>query len=288
MSSPAMHPYAIVDVFTDVPLEGNQVAVFSDGAGLSDELMQRVARELNLSETVFLLAPDDGADARVRIFTPVSELPFAGHPVLGTAFLLGDRLAIDLVRLQTGLGVVPIALTREGDQIVFGEMEQPIPPIEPFEHADELLSALGVARSELPVQAYLNGPIHVYVGLESEAAVAALVPDMNALAAIGVFGVNCFAGSGTSFKVRMFAPGLGVSGRSRHRLGGGSARGPPGPPWPDRLRRPDRDPAGRRDPSSFYSLRAGGGQWRRDRAGPGRGQGRARGGRGIPAVVGGS
>jgi trans-2,3-dihydro-3-hydroxyanthranilate isomerase len=211
MSSPAMHPYAIVDVFTDVPLEGNQVAVFSDGAGLSDELMQRAARELNLSETVFLLAPDDGADARVRIFTPVSELPFAGHPVLGTAFLLGDRLAIDLVRLQTGLGVVPIALTREGDQIVFGEMEQPIPPIEPFEHADELLSALGVARSELPVQAYLNGPIHVYVGLESEAAVAALVPDMNALAAIGVFGVNCFAGSGTSFKVRMFAPGLGVS-----------------------------------------------------------------------------
>ncbi len=211
MSSPAMHPYAIVDVFTDVPLEGNQVAVFSDGAGLSDELMQRVARELNLSETVFLLAPDDGADARVRIFTPVSELPFAGHPVLGTAFLLGDRLAIDLVRLQTGLGVVPIALTREGDQIVFGEMEQPIPPIEPFEHADELLSALGVARSELPVQAYLNGPIHVYVGLESEAAVAALVPDMNALAAIGVFGVNCFAGSGTSFKVRMFAPGLGVT-----------------------------------------------------------------------------
>jgi trans-2,3-dihydro-3-hydroxyanthranilate isomerase len=211
MSSPAMHPYAIVDVFTDVPLEGNQVAVFSDGTGLSDELMQRAARELNLSETVFLLAPDDGADARVRIFTPASELPFAGHPVLGTAFLLGDRLAVDLVRLQTGLGVVPIALTREGDQIVFGEMEQPIPPIEPFEHADELLSALGVARSELPVQAYLNGPIHVYVGLESEAAVAALAPDMNALAAIGVFGVNCFAGSGTSFKVRMFAPGLGVS-----------------------------------------------------------------------------
>lgn len=222
MSSPAMHPYAIVDVFTDVPLEGNQVAVFSDGAGLSDELMQRVARELNLSETVFLLAPDDGADARVRIFTPVSELPFAGHPVLGTAFLLGDRLAIDLVRLQTGLGVVPIALTREGDQIVFGEMEQPIPPIEPFEHADELLSALGVARSELPVQAYLNGPIHVYVGLESEAAVAALVPDMNALAAIGVFGVNCFAGSGTSFKVRMFAPGLGV----REDPATGSAAGP--------------------------------------------------------------
>lgn len=211
MSSPAMHPYAIVDVFTDVPLEGNQVAVFSDGTGLSDELMQRAARELNLSETVFLLAPDDGADARVRIFTPASELPFAGHPVLGTAFLLGDRLAIDLVRLETGLGVVPIALTREGDQIVFGEMEQPIPPIEPFEHVDELLSALGVAGSELPVQAYLNGPIHVYVGLESEAAVAALAPDMNALAAIGVFGVNCFAGSGTSFKVRMFAPGLGVN-----------------------------------------------------------------------------
>ena len=173
--------------------------------------MQRAARELNLSETVFLLAPDDGADARVRIFTPAASFRLPAIRCSARPSCSVTASAVDLVRLQTGLGVVPIALTREGDQIVFGEMEQPIPPIEPFEHADELLSALGVARSELPVQAYLNGPIHVYVGLADEAAVAALVPDLNALAALGAFGVNCFAGSGTSFKVRMFAPGLGVT-----------------------------------------------------------------------------
>ncbi|MBV9465402.1 MAG: PhzF family phenazine biosynthesis protein, partial [Solirubrobacterales bacterium] len=88
-----MREYVIADVFTDVPLQGNPVAVFTDGTGLSGALMQRLARELNLSETVFLLPPSDGgADARVRIFTPATELPFAGHPVLGTAFVVGGRL----------------------------------------------------------------------------------------------------------------------------------------------------------------------------------------------------
>jgi trans-2,3-dihydro-3-hydroxyanthranilate isomerase len=205
-----MRAYVIADVFTDVPLEGNQLAVFTDGSGLSDRQMQRTAREMNLSETVFVLPGGDGADARARIFTPVTELPFAGHPVLGTAFVLGATLNQPVIRLLTGAGVIPVELTRERDQIVFGEMEQPIPSAEPFAQAGELLAALGVERSELPVEAYRNGPLHVYVALESEEAVAALAPDTAALARIGPAGVSCFAGAAGRFKTRMFGPGLGV------------------------------------------------------------------------------
>jgi trans-2,3-dihydro-3-hydroxyanthranilate isomerase len=168
--------YTIADVFTDRPLHGNQVAVFADGSGLSAEVMQRAAREMNLSETVFVLEPDDAgaADARVRIFTPAVELPFAGHPVLGTAFVLGEDRGGSVIRLQTGVGVIPLALVRGDDGTVsFGEMEQMLPAREPFEHERELLAALGVAESGLPVEAYRNGPLHVYVELPSEAAVAA-------------------------------------------------------------------------------------------------------------------
>jgi trans-2,3-dihydro-3-hydroxyanthranilate isomerase len=210
-----VRPYVIADVFTDAPLEGNQVAVFTDGTGLSDEVMQRTARELNLSETVFLLPAQDGAaDARARIFTPAAELPFAGHPVLGTAFVLAEEHPGDtpLVRLETGLGVIPIALTRDRDRVVYGEMDQRVPAFEPFGRADELLAALGVERSLLPVELYRNGPQFAYVALDSEEAVAALAPDMRALAAFGRVGANCFAAAarGTRVKTRMFAPGLGV------------------------------------------------------------------------------
>ena len=205
-----MRAYSVLDVFTDAPLEGNQLAVFDDGTGLSDGLMQRTARELNLSETVFLFPADDGADAQIRIFTPATELPFAGHPVLGAAFAVGARGAQDLVRLQTGAGTVPVSLRRENGEIVFGEMEQPIPRPEPFAAADQLLQALGVEHSELPVEQYRNGPLHVYVALESEAAVAALRPDMQRLADLGAIGVNCFAGADDRFKTRMFGPGVGV------------------------------------------------------------------------------
>jgi trans-2,3-dihydro-3-hydroxyanthranilate isomerase len=197
-------------VFTSAPLEGNQLAVFGDGSGLSEALMQRVAREMNLSETVFLLPGDDDADAHARIFTPGAELPFAGHPVLGTGFFLGERDGLETVRLRTGAGVVPVALRRSGGVIEYGEMEQPIPTIEAFERSDELLAALGVERSELPIEVYRNGPVHAYVALANEAAVAALAPDTNALMRLGEMGVSCFAGSDGRFKTRMFGPALGV------------------------------------------------------------------------------
>lgn len=218
-----MHAYTVLDVFTSTPLEGNQLAVFHDGSGVSGEVMQRAARELNLSETVFLLPARDGADARVRIFTPSAEVPFAGHPVLGTAFLLGERSQAPVIRLQTGVGVIPVALRRERGDVVFGEMDQLVPTPEPFARERELLSAIGVQRSELPIEAYRNGPLHVYVALEGEQAVAALRPDLAALEALGDgLGVNCFAGAGGRFKTRMFAPGLGVA----EDPGTGSAAGP--------------------------------------------------------------
>jgi trans-2,3-dihydro-3-hydroxyanthranilate isomerase len=210
-----MYRYTIADVFTDVPLEGNQVAVFTDASGLSSEVMQRAARELNLSETVFVLRSEQ-AHLRVRIFTPAVELPFAGHPILGTAFVVGRAMGSPVVRLETGIGVVPVTLTRPGGggDPVYGEMEQPIPSFEEFEAVDALLAAVGVGSDRaglLPIQGYRNGPVHVYVELPDEEAVAALRPDLGALERLGAYGINCFAVSGERVKTRMFGPALGVA-----------------------------------------------------------------------------
>ena len=211
MLGATMRAYQVLDVFTEIPLEGNQVAVFTDGEGLDGSLMQRAARELNLSETVFLLpAAGCGADAHARIFTPTTEMPFAGHPVLGTAFVLGESLGTDTVRLQTGAGLVSIKLTRDGGRIVSGEMEQPIPTWEEWDREPELLRALGLERSGLPIEVYCNGPRHTYVELPDEAAVAALRPNIGELESLGALGVSCFAGTGNRVKTRMFGPGLGV------------------------------------------------------------------------------
>ncbi len=200
----------LLDVFTQTPLEGNQLAVFTDARDLSSQDMQRLARELNISETVFALPPEQGGDVRIRIFTPGGELPFAGHPVLGSAIVVAGALQRDAVTLETAVGLVQVRLRREGDRVASGWMQQPIPSWQPYEHEAELLDALGVKRSGLPVELYENGPRHVYVELESDDAVATLAPDMHALAELGDVGANCFAGSGRSWKTRMFLPALGV------------------------------------------------------------------------------
>jgi trans-2,3-dihydro-3-hydroxyanthranilate isomerase len=204
-----LHPYYVVDVFTSTPLQGNQLGVFVAGSAFDPDVMQRLARELNFAETVFLLPPEAGGDLRMRIFTPGAELPFAGHPVLGTAFLAGEALGLDEVRLETGAGVISIALERECGRVVFGWMEQPIPSGEPYPDAPRLLEALGVEASLLPVETYRNGPPHVYVRLASEDAVAALRPDLGELEALGV-PANCFAGAGARWKTRMFYPAAGI------------------------------------------------------------------------------
>ena len=204
--------YVVADVFTDTPLAGNPVAVLTDARGLEDDEMQRLARETNLSETVFVLPKEGDGHARIRIFTPGIELPFAGHPTLGTAFVLGAPLQLIEIRLETKAGVVPVTLEREGARIVFGRMLQPVPKWEAFGDEAALLEALGLERSELPVELYDNGARHVFVGLRSEADIAALRPDLNALSELeAVVGVYCFAGSGTRWKSRLFAPAGGVS-----------------------------------------------------------------------------
>ncbi len=204
--------YVVADVFTDTPLSGNPVAVFTDGRDLDGATMQALAKELALSETVFVLPPRVAdADVRIRIFTPASELPFAGHPTLGSAFVLGGPLQKIVIRLETEAGVVPVELQREGAEIRFGWMEQPIPTWQPAAAADELLALLGLTASGLPIEFYDLGPGHVYVELESADAVAALSPDFGALGRLTAAGVYCFARDGERWKTRMFAPRQGVA-----------------------------------------------------------------------------
>jgi len=202
--------FVIADVFTDVPFAGNQLAVFTDAREIPEDRLQQLAREINFSETVFVYPAAGDGHARIRIFTPALELPFAGHPVLGTAFVLGGPLQLDELWLETGAGVVPVRLERDGARIVFGWMRQPVVAAEEYERADELLSLLGVEKSGLPVELYRQGPGHVYIELDSPEAVAALRPDVDALLALSPYGTACFARDGESWKARVFVPAHGV------------------------------------------------------------------------------
>jgi trans-2,3-dihydro-3-hydroxyanthranilate isomerase len=202
--------YVVVDVFTDEALSGNQLAVFTDAREIPEEKLQPLAREMNFSETVFVYPATEGGHAKMRIFTPLAEIPFAGHPTLGTAFVLGGPMQSPEIRLETGRGIVTVRLEREENRIVFGRMEQPLPSIQPYERETQLLDALGVAASELPVELYDNGMRHVYIALGSEDEVARLRPELGPLELDPDLGVNCFAGSGRHWKTRMFAPGGGM------------------------------------------------------------------------------
>ncbi|HBO3725410.1 TPA: phenazine biosynthesis protein PhzF, partial [Pseudomonas aeruginosa] len=177
---------------------------------LSGERMQRMAREMNLSESTFVLRPQQDGDARIRIFTPVNELPFAGHPLLGTAIALGAETDKDRLFLETRMGTVPFALERQDGKVVACSMQQPIPTWEHFSRPAELLAALGLKGSTFPIEVYRNGPRHVFVGLESVAALSALHPDHRALCDFPDLAVNCFAGAGRHWRSRMFSPAYGV------------------------------------------------------------------------------
>ncbi|MGI5159897.1 PhzF family phenazine biosynthesis protein [Microbispora sp. CA-102843] len=215
-------PYVVVDAFTDTPLQGNPVAVFFEAEDLSDDRMQRIAREMNLSEVTFVLPARQGGDARIRIFTPVNELPFAGHPLLGTAIALGEGRRGDRLSLETAMGVIAFELRRVNGRVVAAEMGQPVPTWAEFDRAEELLAALGLTSSTLPVVIYRNGPRHVFVGLESMAALSRVDPDQRALAAFPDMATNCFAGSGSTWRSRMFSPAYGVAEDAAT----GSAAGP--------------------------------------------------------------
>ena len=204
--------FLIADVFTDTPLEGNQLGIFLDGRGLSDEMMLKATREMNFAETVFFIPPaEQDADAHVRIFTPGRELPFAGHPTLGSAWVLGAVLGKQTVTLRTGMGLVRVELTLEEDTITFGWMSQPVPTWGPYDRTAELLEALGTVGKPggLPVESYRNGPMTAYVEISTEEALDALDPDMRKLGGIPV-NASCFTQTRNGCTTRMFAPALGV------------------------------------------------------------------------------
>jgi len=200
----AAYRYVVADVFTDTPLTGNQLAVFTDARGLDEGTMQALALEIGFSETTFVLPPEQGGTARMRIFNPRHEMPFAGHPTLGTAFVLGAPLQLGVIALETGVGIVPVTLERdESGRIVFGRMTQPVPRVEPVEAPEVVLAAVGAERSLLPIELYDNGARHIVVTLE-EAELGGLRPDGETIATFGITGVNCVARAGSSWRSRMF------------------------------------------------------------------------------------
>jgi len=214
----ALGPFPVVlcDVFTDRPLAGNQLAVFPEGEAVPEELMQPIAREINFSETVFALPPSGDGDVRIRIFTPASELPFAGHPVLGSAVVLADGNATPAITLETGRGPVRVELGPPGGSSRFARMRQPVPAVSPHRDPGPILAALGTGPSLLPAEIYDNGIRHAPVVLADPDAVAAVVPDMGALARAilaepgGSMCVAVLAGAGRRWKARVFAPAAGV------------------------------------------------------------------------------
>ena len=215
--------YVLADVFTDRALSGNQLAVFTDARDLDEVTMQALALELGYSETVFVLPPREGGTVRLRIFTPSHEMQFAGHPCLGAAFVLGAPLQLGVVVLETPAGHVPVELERDASgAITFGRMTQPVPTFGPYERPDELLAALGVPGSELPLEVYDNGARHAFVVLPAKEDVARVTPDMSAIASHELIGAVVCAGSGASWKLRMFSPvpGMGEDAAT------GSAAGP--------------------------------------------------------------
>ncbi len=207
--------FAQVDVFTATPLKGNALAVVIDGAGLSEADMAAFARWTNLSETTFLLPPTDpAADYRVRIFTPGGELPFAGHPTLGSAhaFLAsgGDTKKPGEVVQQCAIGLVRVK--RDGARLAFAA-----PPLKrsgPVGDAEraQALAALGVAPDAvLDVVWVDNGPGWLAVRLADAARVLALQPDFVAMRGLKVGVVGAYpAGSECQFEVRAFVPDIGV------------------------------------------------------------------------------
>ena len=200
----ASYRYVVADVFTDVPLTGNQLAVFTDARGIDDATMQALALEIGFSETVFVLPSERGGTARMRIFNPRYEMPFAGHPVLGTAFVLGAPLQRAVIELETGAGTVAVTLERdESGRIVFGRMAQPVPGVEEVAEPGRVLAAVGAARSLLPVELYDNGARHIVVVVD-EGELAGLRPDGESIAGLAVTGVNCVARGAASWRSRMF------------------------------------------------------------------------------------
>lgn len=240
--------YHTLDVFTDRIFGGNPLAVFPDARGISDAQMQAVARELNLSETVFVLPAESGGTRRVRIFTPGAELPFAGHPTVGTAFLLvalgevpaeeGDTEVV----LEEGVGPVPVRVRVRGGKPEFAQLTAAQPPVVgPAPARQELAAVLGLDPADLsgdwePAVASAGVGFTV-IPLRDAAALARARLDLSAWERVlaqtdapGVYPVVPAAPGGI-VRVRMFAPAMGIAedpatGAAAAALGGYLARNP--------------------------------------------------------------
>jgi trans-2,3-dihydro-3-hydroxyanthranilate isomerase len=223
-----------VDVFTDRPFGGNPLAVFPEAEGLTTEEMQRLAREMNLSETTFVLPPQaPGADFKVRIFTPAVELPFAGHPVVGTHWVLAHLGRVDLrepvtqVRFELGVGVLPADLHLAGGQVERVVMTQDRPTFHAvLDDLTDLAEGLGlapeaIAETGLPVHVVSTGLPQMMVPVRSLAEVRALDPGQLNVAALNracrTVGTQCALvftfeteRPEATVHVRLFAPLLGV------------------------------------------------------------------------------
>ena len=186
--------YLLVDVFTDTPYRGNPLAVVLDADPLTADRMQAIAAEMNLSETAFVSAPEaEGADYRLRIFTPTRELPFAGHPSIGTAHVmretgrLSSHTLLRTVQQQVNIGVLPIDLESEAGGACRITMTQGRPQLgDPAPDADEIAGALRVSRQEveetgLVPQIVSTGLSQLFVPLGTMEVVASLAPDMDRL-----------------------------------------------------------------------------------------------------------
>jgi trans-2,3-dihydro-3-hydroxyanthranilate isomerase len=179
--------YRLVDVFTDRPFGGNPLAVFPDARGLDDAEMQALAGELNLAETSFVLPPDDPAhDARVRIFTPRYEMPFAGHPNIGTAFVLGRECGKDALAFEEQAGLVQIELIRAAGGVVGARLVAP----QPLTVAAGPSVALVAACAGLDPADFVGEPVLAGVGVRFALAELASIealrrasPDLGAFAA---------------------------------------------------------------------------------------------------------
>jgi trans-2,3-dihydro-3-hydroxyanthranilate isomerase len=180
-------PMVQVDVFTDRALTGNALAVFLDGSGLNTQQMQALARETNLAETTFILPGDAAAEntrgVRVRIFTVQEELPFAGHPTLGTAFVLRGQTGASEVRLDLNVGTVPVCFTQEPGQPVFGEMTQKNPEFGVIHDVDEVARLVGLNSSDFdnsaPIQTVSTGVPFAIVAMRSLKTLQNLRLDVN-------------------------------------------------------------------------------------------------------------
>jgi trans-2,3-dihydro-3-hydroxyanthranilate isomerase len=223
--------YLQLDVFTEHLFGGNQLAVFLDARGLATSTMQAIAREMNFSETTFVLPPErPDTDVRMRIFTPGAELPIAGHPTIGSTFALARTGVITPGRERfvfgLGVGPVPVALTWRSDELSFAWMTQPhptfsAPTIGPAEAAAALgLPEATVSDTGLPVQVVSCGVPFLYVPLTTRTAVDSATIDPAAYGRLtrarpdAGSGVFCFsaerAGDGATVYSRMFAPDVGV------------------------------------------------------------------------------